>query len=180
MKPISKNILILALSSLFVFQAGSSPENDKLKELVNKSRVEGASYNDVKALRDQLKATYPNTDQAAIGESVYMSYLSEVTRPTRSAEMKVIFDALKSNGESKWYVVSARLALISAYSQEGMEVEAKALAQEGLQKINVAELKESYNALIVILKDSVGTERFGNVDTDINSWMTVLHAIAEG
>jgi len=109
-----------------------------------------------------------------------MSFLSEATQPRRSAEMKVIFEALKNNGESKWYVVSARLALISAYSQDSMVVEAKALAQEGLQRINVAELKESYNALIVILKACVGADRFENVDTDINSWMTALHTIAEG
>ena len=132
-----KTILILALSCQLVVQAAASLEADKLKELIDKSRVEGSSYDEVKVLRDQLKATYPNTDFAAISESVYMSFLSEATSPTRSAEMKVIFEELEKRGEDKWYVVLARMTLISAYSQEGRDAEAKVL--QPLRGINIVQ-----------------------------------------
>lgn len=172
-------ILIVVFFAILTQGLRAGVADDLLKSLVEKSRAEEASYADVKALRSQLQANHPNSDQAAIGEAVYMGFLCDDSGASRTDEMNGIFQTLRQKGESKWYVVAARIALMCAYSQESGKLAAsKALAQEGMQLINVAELKMSYNNLIEMLKASCGAERFHDADADITAWMNALQSAA--
>jgi hypothetical protein len=170
---------ILAAASLILPTiSNAAPSDDMLKALVDKARMDSADYSEAKVLRDQLKAAYPSSDQAAVGDAVYAWFLAGQSKPRKVAEIRGLFEELKAKGESKWYVVYARMALAAAYGHEGLNAQSKAVAQQAIQTINVEELKQSYVALLPILKAAFGEDQFTGGSGDMDEWMASFQAIA--
>lgn len=170
--------LELLFSSSCIGTAG--PADDSLKAFIETIRRSDVTYESARTARDQLKASYPNAEQANLAEAAYLDYLSDAPGLTRIDEMAASFQALRQKGESQYYVATARLSLMSAYSQNDRNADAKLLAQEALQKIDPVALKGSYNALIQMLRFACGDDQFTDADTDIGALMTAFQSVANG
>lgn len=119
----TKRSLLLHLTSVLVLMlltcsAHAQNAPDLLKDLVDESRRDDAGYEHVKSAHEKLQRGAPNTSEAAIGEAVFIGYLVEAPGKRRFDEINSVFQSLQAKGESHWFTVASRMALLSAYSNE--------------------------------------------------------------
>lgn len=152
--------------------------NELLGKLNEKTSQANAEYNSVKQALVSLETTYPTSDQTALGEALFASYLVDQEGGDKIVEMESILNKLRAKGESKLYTLWATVSLGSAYSAQ-MNAEnkqkEKELAASALMRVVANDAKQSFRDLLEIMKVVSGEGLTNSDDVIVDEWITALN-----